>query len=156
MFYMSYGELRLGRTTEASYWIDKVLKLDPCNLAASSLKTLINDRRKVNSHLMFFFFSQLQETAKLHDWIAGCGSCFDGCCICLVLCFEKKRVKVVKKFAFKFQIGKMLLAKPKNLCPKGRNESASQAAQTNCATRAIIVNTALSNAEQKQTIQQQS
>jgi hypothetical protein len=54
MFYMSYGELRLGRTTEASYWIDKVLKLDPCNLAASSLKTLINDRRKVYSHLMFF------------------------------------------------------------------------------------------------------
>lgn len=26
MFYLSYGELRLGRTTEASYWVDKVLK----------------------------------------------------------------------------------------------------------------------------------
>ncbi len=49
MFYMAFGELRLGRTTEASFWVDKVLKLDPCNLAAASLKTLINDRRKQNS-----------------------------------------------------------------------------------------------------------
>lgn len=49
MFYLAYGEMRLGRTTEACYWCDRVLKLDPTNLAAASLRTLINDRRKQNS-----------------------------------------------------------------------------------------------------------
>jgi hypothetical protein len=49
MFYLAYGELRLGRTTDAAYWADRVLKVDPCNLAAASLKTLINDKRKHNS-----------------------------------------------------------------------------------------------------------
>ncbi len=49
MYYMSYGEMRLGRAAESAYWSDKVLKIDPCNLAAASLKTLINDKRKQNS-----------------------------------------------------------------------------------------------------------
>lgn len=49
MYYMGYGELRLGRTTEASYWVDRVLRVDPSNLAGASLRTLINDRRKQNS-----------------------------------------------------------------------------------------------------------
>lgn len=49
MYYMAYGELRLGRTTEASYWVERVLRIDPANLAAASLQVIINDRRKQNS-----------------------------------------------------------------------------------------------------------
>ena len=49
MYYMAYGELRLGRTSEASYWVDRILRLDPANLSAASLRTLINDKRKQTS-----------------------------------------------------------------------------------------------------------
>ena len=69
MFYMAFGELRLGRTSEASYWVDRVLKIDPANLAASSLKTLINDRRKQHSITGIIVLGGIAAAAAAAYWI---------------------------------------------------------------------------------------
>ena len=69
MFYLAYGEMRLGRTAEAIYWVDRVLKIDPANLAAASLKTLINDRRKQNSITGLIVLGGVVLAAGISYWI---------------------------------------------------------------------------------------
>jgi hypothetical protein len=70
MYYMGFGELRLGRTSDASYWIERILKIDPTNLAAASLKTLINDRRKQNSVTGLIVVGGIAVAAGVAWWIS--------------------------------------------------------------------------------------
>ena len=77
MFYLAYGEMRLGRTAEATYWVDRVLKIDPANLAAASLKTLINDRRKQNSITGLIVLGGVVCAAAISYWITSSNAATD-------------------------------------------------------------------------------
>lgn len=63
----------------ATYWIERLLRVDPANLAAISLRTIINDRRKVSVGVSVGARARrlTAGTAKQHHWTRGAGWC--GC-----------------------------------------------------------------------------